>query len=52
MVTVKGSIKRSARPKFILEAVVRKYIRLFDITEHDAFGRAQWREQVHVVDPN
>lgn len=37
-------------PKLTLEAAVRKDRFKFDIMEHDALDKAQWREWIYVAD--
>ena len=38
------------RPKLTRDAVVKKDINLFNLTEHIALGRVEWQKMIHVAD--
>ena len=51
-IIVEGHTRGRGRPKLTLKAVVRKDLRALNITEHEALDRAQWKNRIHVADPN
>ena len=52
MIVLDSRARGRGRPKLTLDAVIRKDLGLLNLSEEFTLDRAQWKNKVHVSDPN
>ena len=51
-IVVPGMVRGRGRPRLTWEYVVQQDMNIYNLNEHIALNRADWRKRVHTADPN